>query len=268
MGDWGLRIIGALLALAVAVPITAIVIGRALAPEPELPYLAGVQGSGRPLRWLANDRVLFEKPGGRGVSVLTVDGEVPLDLDLVTEFDWAESPDGTEAAYIVRERQGSALYVGPIDGTRPPRLLARSDEPEMWMDHVQWTGDGHYVVFDSSSGTRVVPSEGGVPQPYVSVSLARASETVAIPPGGPFPDYVTRAPTYTFLPAYSKLEPGRKLGRWTVAPGGDQLVVDASGERCILLLPSPDGRFFACTYSKIDRASGASESGGAIVVAS
>jgi hypothetical protein len=270
MADWGLRAIGALLALAVGVPVAAIVIGRVLVEEPPGgplgSFVDGAAIGGRPLRWLGTDRVLFET--GLGVAVLTVDGEIPLNADLTTEFGWAESPGGTEAAYAVWEGPGSALYVGPVRADSPPRLLARSEKPEDLIDHVMWTEDGRYVTFTFSNEQLLVPREGGEARPYVPESVVRASATVEVPPGGPFADYVVSHPTNEFNPDYAELEPGRSFGRWTVSPSGGQLEADAAlhDEVCRLLLASPDGRFVACSHSTINRTTGASESRAAIVL--
>jgi hypothetical protein len=269
MGDWGLRLIAVLLAFAVGVPVTAIAIGRFWAEEPSGgplgSFVDGPAIGGRPLRWLGADRVLFET--GLGVAVLSVDGEVPLNADLTTEFGWAEAPDRTEAAYAVWEGSGSALYIGPVRADRPPRLLAKSHKPEELIDHIMWTEDGRYVIFSSLNGQLVVPREGGEARPYVPESVVRASATVEVPPGGPFADYVVSHPTNEFHPAYARLEPGLSFGRWAVSLNGGQLEADGvvHDEVCRLLLASPDGRFVACSHSKINTVTGASESRAAII---
>lgn len=269
MRNWGLRAIGALLAFAVGVPVIAITIGRFRIEEPPAgplgSFVDGPAIGGRPLRWLGTDRVLFET--GLGVAVLSVDGEVPLNADLTTEFGWAESPDRTEAAYAVWEGRRSFLYVGPIRADRAPRLLATGRELRDPIHHVMWTEDGRYVIFSFSNVQWAVPREGGEARPYVPESVVRASATVEVPPGGPFADYVVSHPTNEFQPEYSRLEPGQSFGRWAVSLNGDQL--EARGvvhdEACRLLLASPDGRFVACSHSTINTATGASESRAAIV---
>jgi hypothetical protein len=264
MADRGLKAIAVLVALVFVVPVTAIVVGLLTDAEEEPTYVAGVPGTGRPLRWVASDRVLFEKPGGRGVAVLTVDGKVPLDLEFFTEFSWAESPDGTEAAFVVVEQNRFSLYIAPLDRDGRPRLLVRTEDGSV-LNGVRWTADGRFVVFDGPAWTSVVPREGGAVHPYVPASLVRASATVEVPPSGPHDDYVPVEPTYARTPVFERLEPGRKIGPWSVAAPGDELVVEASGERCRALLPSPDRRFLACVYSFVDVETGVSESLGVIV---
>lgn len=191
-----------LLAFAVGVPVTAIVLGRLWGQEPRGPLGSFVDGpaiGGRPLRWLGSDRVLFET--SLGVAVLTVDGQVPLNADLTTEFGWAESPDRTEAAYAVWEGRGSALYIGPIRADRPPRLLAKGEKPEGLIHHIQWTEDGRHVTFTFANEQLAIPREGGEARPYVPESVVRASATVEVPPGGPFADYWSAIPRTSSTPS-------------------------------------------------------------------
>jgi hypothetical protein len=64
-------------------------------------------------------------------------------------------------------------------------------------------------------------------------------------------------------PAGTDVEPDARFGSWRAWDGGRYLV--RGDERCVALLPSPDGRFLACVHTTTDRMHETSEAYGAAV---
>jgi hypothetical protein len=231
-----------------------------------------VENSWHTLAWLSNDRVLF-RVQSHFLAMVTIEGKVPLFVALTSPRSWAVSPDGKEVAYIAwvpetdRRNPKSILYVGPLLADAPPRKVYTGG----LMQGVMWTVDGGYlIVNEEGHNTRAFPSEGGPPREYLAEGDAKGSATVRIPPGGPLPNYVPIEPLWSDYkqPAWVRLEPGSEFGRWTVARDGRSLERSGGFEvshSCRGLLPSPDGRFLACTHVRQDHLRETSESWATII---
>jgi TolB protein len=75
--------------------------------------------------------------------------------DFAVATDPAWSPDGTEIAFVVRDRMLGTLYVMRADGTRTRRVIERTFDAG-WPS---WSPDGRSIAFDHATGTAATPSD-------------------------------------------------------------------------------------------------------------
>ena len=65
------------------------------------------------------------------------------------------SPDGTELAYARRSRDGCGIYAIPLDGSAPPRLLARVGNDRLVIP-TSWASDGAWIACVDTTAVRSI----------------------------------------------------------------------------------------------------------------
>jgi Tol biopolymer transport system component/tRNA A-37 threonylcarbamoyl transferase component Bud32 len=164
---------------------------------------------------------------------LDLDGGEPVQLTRVLGWDTdvQPSPDGTRFAFGRNEGAEKSVYVAPLDGHEPPRMLVRDALSP------NWSRDGHGLWVASRSRTVEVDAETGTPL-----------RTLEAPPGVTMGPTMEAADGVLLSMVFRATETNSSLGTFS-ADGAFRTLLDRPVKMAVL---TPDRRDAIVEVARVD----------------